>query len=57
MQYCFDPFHVKGVTMSTSLLHFSSVFCIIGVNFIITDIFTERTAWQLEKKGNQDGGG
>ena len=35
--------------MSMSLRHFSSVFCIISANFIITDIFTERTAWHLEK--------
>ena len=43
--------------MSTSLCHFSSVFCIIGANFIITDIFTERTAWQLGKKGKSGWGG
>ena len=43
--------------MSTSLRHFSSVFCIIGVNFIIMDIFTERTAWQLEKKKGKSGWG
>ena len=35
--------------MSTSLHHFSSVFCIIGANFIIMAIFTERIAWHLEK--------
>ena len=35
--------------MSTSLRHFSSVFCIISVNFIIMAIFTEGTAWHLEK--------
>ena len=43
--------------MSMSLRHFSSVFCIISTNFIIMAIFTERTACQLEKNGNQGGGG
>ena len=36
--------------MSTSLCHFSSIFCIIGANFIITAIFTKNREVVFEVK-------